>query len=115
MNQRIGRRLTVLLTALAIVGLTPGLASAEVPPGKGLTTIECDEFGSATVTRGGGGPGWVDADGSMWLVVGGTFTGPGGEEFTFTQGKKTGLQDETATCSFSEGEFSAVIDLVRVR
>lgn len=113
MNQRIGRRLTVLVTALAIVGLTPGLASAKVPPGKGLTTIECDEFGSATITRGSG-PGWVDADGSMWLVAGGTFTGPEGE-FTFTQGKKTGLQDEKATCSFSEGEFSAVIDLVRVR
>jgi hypothetical protein len=113
MEQRIAKRLGVLLTALAIVGSTPGLASADVPPGKGLTTLECDEF-TATVPRGGGGPGWVNADGSMWLVVGGTFTGPEGES-TFTQGKKTGLLGETATCSFSDGEFSARIDIVRVR
>jgi hypothetical protein len=114
MKFRIGKRITVLLTALAMLGLMPGLASAKVPPGHGLTTLECDEFGTAVVTRGGGGPGWVAADGSMWLVVSGTFTGPEGE-FSFTQGKKKGLLDEMATCSFSEGPFSAVVNVVRVR
>jgi hypothetical protein len=50
----------------------------------------------------------------MWLVLTGTFVGPEGE-FTFTQGKKTGLLDETATCSFTEGPFSATVTIVRVR
>ena len=50
----------------------------------------------------------------MWLVLTGTFVGPEGE-FTSTQGKKTGLLDETATCSFSEDPFSATITVVRVR
>jgi hypothetical protein len=113
MKQRIGNRATVLLGALAIVGLTPGLASAEVPPGKGLTTLECDEF-TATIPRGGGGPGWVNADGSMWLVVSATFSGPEGV-FSFSQGKKTGLLDETATCSYSDGVSSVEANLVRVR
>jgi len=108
------KRLIVLLAALAMLGLVAGPASAQVPPGKGLTTLECDEIGTVTVTRGGGGPGWVHEDGSMWLVLTGTFVGPEGE-FTFTQGKKTGLLDETATCSFSEGPFSATITIVRVR
>lgn len=112
--QRIGKRIAVLLAALAILGLVPGAASADVPPGQGLDTLECGGIGTVTVTRGGGGPGWVHEDGSMWLVLSGTFTGPEGE-FTFTQGRKTGLLGETATCTISEGPFTAVFTVVRVR
>lgn len=108
------KRFIVLLTALATLGLFAGPASAQVPPGNGLTVLECGEVGTVTVTRGGGGPGWVAEDGSMWLVLAGTFVGPEGE-FTFTQGNKTGLLDETATCSFSEGPFSATLTVARVR
>ena len=108
------KRLIVLLTALAMLGLVAGPVSAQVPPGKGLAEFECDEVGTITVTRGGGGPGWIAEDGSMWLVLSGTSVGPQGEE-TFTQGKKAGLLDETATCSFSQGPFSVTLTVVRVR
>ena len=107
-----------MLAAFSLLVALAAPSAGSVPPGAGLTTLECDPIGTVTVPRGGGSAAWP-SDGSMWLVQELTGVG-GGETFHATFGMKTGLTGRgTATCTVTEVfdgvTYTVTATVVRVR
>jgi hypothetical protein len=95
---------------LLLAVLVPGGATA-APPGNGLNVqvgaYTCDGE-VVTLTNSSGPVAWIGSTHLLILSQTVTFTPFVGEPFTTTggDGKKTGLTDETITCTKS-GEYSA--------
>ena len=108
------RRMLLAVLAIGLLTVTPSMALANVPSGKGLAEpfpVQCEGFGTVMVvtTRGGGATAWT-LDGDHIVLQAITVSAPDGTVlFSKSFGTKAGLT--TFACQADEEENGLFVHL----
>lgn len=108
------RRMLLAILAIGLLTVTPSMALANVPSGKGLAEpfpVQCEGFGTVMVvtTRGGGATAWT-LDGDHIVLQAIAVSAPDGTVlFSKSFGTKAGLT--TFACQVDEEENGLVVHL----
>ena len=108
------RRMLLAVLAIGLLTVTPSMALANVPSGKGLAgpiPVQCEGFGTVMVvtTRGGGATAWT-LDGDHIVLQAITVSAPDGTVlFSKSFGTKAGLT--TFVCEADEEEDGLFVHL----
>ena len=106
------RRMLLAVLAIGLLTVTPSMALANVPSGKGLAEpfpVQCEGFGTVMVvtTRGGGATAWT-LDGDHIVLQAITVSAPDGTVlFSKSFGTKAGLT--TFACQVDEEQNGMLV------